>query len=65
MVQPVYPPILRGTGNRVQTIVLAKTVWESDLTEIAKNYDLSESQVREALAFYESQSSQPSAETII
>ena len=50
----VPSPFLRGTGIRVQTIVIAKTVWESDSTEIAKNYDLSESQVQEALAFYQS-----------
>jgi uncharacterized protein (DUF433 family) len=50
----VPTPILRGTGIRVQTLVIAKTVWESNLAEIAENYGLSESQVQEALAFYQS-----------
>ena len=50
----VPTPILRGTGIRVQTLVIAKTVWESDPAEIAENYGLSESQVQEALAFYQS-----------
>ena len=50
----VPTPILRGTGIRVQTFVIAKTVWEADPAEIAENYGLSESQVQEALAFYQS-----------
>ena len=49
----VPTPFLRGTGIRVQTVVMAKTVWESDPVEIAENYDLTENQVQEALAFYE------------
>ena len=44
-------PILRGTGIRVQTIVIAS----QDLSpaEIAENYELTETQVREASSFYE------------
>jgi uncharacterized protein (DUF433 family) len=49
----VPTPFLRGTGIRVQTVVVAKTVWESNPVEIAENYDLTENQVQEALAFYE------------
>ena len=45
-------PFMRGTGIRVQTLVIAKTVWEATPSEIAENYDLSERQVKEALEFY-------------
>lgn len=50
----VPSPFVRGTGIRVQTIIIAKTVWESSLSEIAENYDLTERQVQEALDFYTS-----------
>jgi uncharacterized protein (DUF433 family) len=50
----VPTPFLRGTGIRVQTLIIAKVVWESSPTEIAENYDLTESQVLEALEFYAS-----------
>ena len=45
--------ILRGTGIRVQTIVIANTAWEMSPKEIAEDYDLALKQVEEALAFYE------------
>jgi uncharacterized protein (DUF433 family) len=48
----VPTPFLRGTGIRVQTLVIAKTDWEYSTAEVAENYDLSESQVAEALDFY-------------
>ena len=41
-----------GTGIRVQTLVIAKTVWESTPSEIAENYNLTARQVQEALDFY-------------
>lgn len=44
-------PILRGTGIRVQTIVI--TSQDMEPAEIARDYDLTEAQVREALKFYE------------
>lgn len=44
-------PILRGTGIRVQTIVLAAE--GQSPAEIAEDYDLPKSQVQEALGFYE------------
>ncbi len=44
-------PILRGTGIRVQTIVIAAE--NRSPKEIAEDYDLTEAQVREALSFYE------------
>ena len=44
-------PILRNTGIRVQTIVIASQ--SMTVTEIAEDYDLTEAQVQEALNFYE------------
>lgn len=45
-------PILRGTGIHLQTLVIAAEQWEMSPAQIADEYDLSESQVSEALAFY-------------
>ena len=45
-------PVLQGTGIRVQTIVIASQ--NMTLNEIARDYDLTEAQVQEALSFYES-----------
>jgi uncharacterized protein (DUF433 family) len=44
--------VLRGTGIRVQTIVIAQSDWGMSLAEIAEDYDLGLKQVEEALAFY-------------
>ena len=49
----VPTPVLRGTGIRVQTIMLAKNSWELHPEEIASEYNLSKTQVVEALQFYE------------
>ena len=46
-------PVLRGAGIHVQTIVVATHHWQLSLTQIAVDYDLSQTQVTEALAFYE------------
>ncbi|MCU0543191.1 MAG: DUF433 domain-containing protein [Oscillatoriaceae cyanobacterium Prado104] len=46
-------PVLRGTRLRVQTIVIAANKWDLSPKEIANDYDLTEAQVNEALAFYE------------
>ena len=48
--QPV--PVLRGTGIRVQTLVVAANQWGLTPAQIAKEYGLTKSQVNEALAFY-------------
>ena len=48
--QPV--PALRGTGIRVQTIVVAAQDWGLSPKEIAAEYGVSTTQVKEALAFY-------------
>ena len=46
-------PVLRGTGIRVQTIVLAVFHWEMSPEEVAEDYELTRSQISEALDFYE------------
>ncbi|HSO27207.1 MAG TPA: DUF433 domain-containing protein [Anaerolineales bacterium] len=45
-------PVVRGTGIRVQTLVIASENWGMGLEEIADNYDLSERTVQAALDFY-------------
>lgn len=46
--------VLRGTGIRVLTIVVASTAWEMSPEAIAEDYDLTLKQVEEALAFCQS-----------
>jgi uncharacterized protein (DUF433 family) len=46
-------PIVRGTGIRVQTLVIAAQNWDLSSTQIAETYDLSSGQVQDALGFYE------------
>ncbi|HLO48427.1 MAG TPA: DUF433 domain-containing protein [Kamptonema sp.] len=46
-------PVLRGTNLRVQTVVIAATKWGLSPQQVAVEYDLSENQVNQALAFYE------------
>lgn len=46
-------PVIRGSGIRVQTIVLASRSWNLSSSEIAEEYDLAEDQIADALAFYE------------
>jgi uncharacterized protein (DUF433 family) len=46
-------PVLRGTGIRVQTIVISNRQWNETPAEIAAQYDLPESLVTEALRFYQ------------
>lgn len=48
----VPTPIIRGTGVRVQTVVIARQHWELSPSEIAEEYSLAGNQVSEALAFY-------------
>jgi uncharacterized protein (DUF433 family) len=45
-------PVISGTGLRVQTIIGAAKTWGMSPSEIADQYDISESQVKEAQAFY-------------
>ena len=44
-------PVLRGTGIRVQTIVIAAE--HISPADVAEDYDLPKAQVEEALSFYE------------
>ncbi|HOV49364.1 MAG TPA: DUF433 domain-containing protein [Anaerolineae bacterium] len=45
-------PVLRGTGIRVQTVVVAREQWQMTPAQIADEYGLMAAQVEEALAFY-------------
>jgi len=45
--------VLRGTGVRVQTIVVAVRQWQMSPRKIAEEYELPEAQVTGALDFYE------------
>ncbi|MDJ0753852.1 MAG: DUF433 domain-containing protein [Ardenticatenaceae bacterium] len=45
-------PVIRGTGIRVQTIVIAHQEWQMTGAEIALEYGLAKNQIDEALAFY-------------
>jgi uncharacterized protein (DUF433 family) len=47
-------PLLRGTGIRVRTIVAAVHSWGMSPAEVADEYGVTEEQVADALAFYES-----------
>jgi uncharacterized protein (DUF433 family) len=46
-------PVLRGTGIRVQTIVIANQKWNESPAEIATQYDLPVGQIKEAISFYQ------------
>jgi uncharacterized protein (DUF433 family) len=46
-------PVLRGTGIRVQTIVIASREWNECTAEIATQYDLPVGQIKEAISFYQ------------
>ena len=71
LVDPAFPEIVyrRGasgrwqavvgnTAVRVQTIALAHTSWQMSLPEIAAEYGLSEAQVTQAWAFYQTYQSE-------
>ena len=49
----VPTPVVRGTGIRVQTIVIAVKRWEMTPAEVVAEYDLMQDQVADALGFYE------------
>ena len=46
-------PAIKGTGIRVQTLAIAAEQWHWKPSRLAKEYDLSDAQVSEALKFYE------------
>ncbi|RMD60372.1 DUF433 domain-containing protein [Candidatus Parcubacteria bacterium] len=45
-------PVIRGTGVRVQAVVIAHEKWGMAADEIAVEYGLTKRQIEEALAFY-------------
>jgi uncharacterized protein (DUF433 family) len=45
-------PIIKNTGLRVQTLVIASNNWGLSVSEIADNYEIAAELVEEALAFY-------------
>jgi len=45
-------PVVRGTGIRVQAIVIATHQWGLSIEQLAEEYGLSAAQIQEALAFY-------------
>jgi uncharacterized protein (DUF433 family) len=45
-------PVIKGTGIRVQTVAIASQKWGMSPNQIANEYELTETQVREALSFY-------------
>lgn len=45
-------PVLRGPRLRVQTVVIASQKWGFSPNQIATEYDLTEAQVNDILAFY-------------
>jgi len=44
-------PVIRGTGVRVQAVEIARRYWSLSAEQIAAEYGLAESAVRDALAF--------------
>ncbi|MEL6552962.1 MAG: DUF433 domain-containing protein [Cyanobacteria bacterium J06621_11] len=46
-------PVIKGTRIRVQTLAIAANQWNWTPTQIAEEYELSETQVTEALNFYQ------------
>ncbi|RLD08797.1 MAG: hypothetical protein DRI65_01190 [Chloroflexota bacterium] len=46
-------PVIRGTGLRVQTIVIAAQQWGMEAGKIAEEYDLNLESINQALDFYQ------------
>jgi len=46
-------PVIRGTGLRVQTIVIAAQQWGMEADQIAEEYDLNLESINQALDFYQ------------
>ena len=47
-------PVLRGTGLRVQAVAVAHETWGMTAAEIAEEYSLTQRQIENALAFFDS-----------
>ena len=49
-----YPTAkIRGTNIRVQTIVIAHRDWGLSVAQLAEDYEVTETQIQDALAFYQ------------
>jgi uncharacterized protein (DUF433 family) len=48
-----FIPVIRGTGIRVQTLVISHQSWGETESFIARQYNLDKDVVRDALVFYE------------
>lgn len=55
-------PILRNSGMRVQSLVVASRNWELSIEQIANEYSVTQLQVKEALAFYKTYKSEMDVE---
>lgn len=51
-------PVVRGTGIRVQAIVIAAHQWGLSIEQLAEEYSLSAAQIQAALAFYSAHQSE-------
>ncbi|AFY47751.1 hypothetical protein Nos7524_1892 [Nostoc sp. PCC 7524] len=45
-------PVIKGTGMRVQTVAIASQKWGMSPSQIANEYELTETEIKEALSFY-------------
>jgi uncharacterized protein (DUF433 family) len=59
----VPTPVIRGTGIRVETLVVAHQKWGQSAARLAKEYDLPIESVQAALAYY--QAHQEEIDTLI
>jgi uncharacterized protein (DUF433 family) len=62
-VSGIPTPIVRGTGIRVETLVVAHKHWDNSASELAEEYDISLDAVEAALSYY--QSHQEEIDTLI
>jgi uncharacterized protein (DUF433 family) len=51
-------PVLRGTGIRVETIVVAHQQWGQSVTELSGEYEVSPEMVEAALSYYHAHSAE-------
>lgn len=52
-VSSIPVPVLRGTGIRVQIIVIARRDWNESQADYANQYSLPSGQIKEALSFFQ------------
>lgn len=61
----VSTAVLRGTGIRVQTVVVDIHHWRMTSAQVAAEYDLAEEQIHEALEFYRTHQAEIDAQIAI